>query len=156
MSSVLAATPSTITQSKLGWVFSLYAGVIAFLFSILIFSPLSGIPFALITAGSALVCTRIASWVASYFGWSGYGLIACILTTILFPLVPPIVVMTAGLSEYFSIPGSFSEYTNLSATYYMAGIIYTAPATFAGTAIFQAALSCARKLDWLSLEQRWI
>jgi hypothetical protein len=156
MSSVPVATPSANIQLKLDWIFSVYAGVFAFLFSILIFSPLSGIPFALIAAGSALVCTRIASWIASSFGWSGYGLIACILTTILFPLVPPIVVMAAGLSEYFSEPGTFSEYSVLSATYYLLGIIYTAPAALAGTAIFHAALLCARKLHWLSLEQRWL
>lgn len=159
MSTTIADTPQTNIQSRLGWAYSLYACVFAFLFSVLIFSPLSGVPFAAIAAISALVCVRIASWLASYFGRSGYGLVACIISTVIFPLVPPIVVMTGGAYELLIESGTSQalfEYTNLSAIYYLVGIIYTAPATFSATAIFQLALLLMRKLRWLSFEQKWI
>ena len=151
-------TPSNI-QSKLGWAYSIFAGVFAFLFSIFIFSPLSGVPFAAMAAVGAFISVRIASWIASYFGRSGYGLVACIFATILFPLVPPVVVMSNGIYELLTgSPGSvgFSGYAGLSVIYYFVGIIYAAPATFAGTAIFQLALVALRKIHWLSFEQLWI
>lgn len=148
-----------ISQSMLAWAYSIYAGVFAFLFSIFIFSPLSGARFAAMSAVSAFICVRIASWLASYFGRSGYGLVACIIATVVFPLVPPIVVMTGGAYEFLIESGTgqgLLEYTNLSAIYYLAGVIYTAPATFSATAIFQLALFLVRKLRWLNFEQKWI
>jgi hypothetical protein len=159
MSTTIADTPPSNIQSKLGWVYSLYAGVFAFLFSILIFSPLSGVPFAAMAAVGAFVSVRIASWFASYFGRSGYGLVACIFATALFPLVPSIVVMFNGVLEFFTdslTAAEFGGYTKLSGIYYVLGIIYAAPATFSGTAIFQAALFVVRKLRWLAFEQRWL
>ena len=159
MSTTIADTPPSGMQSKLGWAFSLYAGVFAFLYSILIISPLSELPFAAIAAVSALIMVRIASWLASYFGRSGYGLVACIFATILFPLVPPIVVMSGGLHEQLTTTATsseFFEFVQLSAVYYFIGIIYAAPATFAGTATFQLALVIVRKLRWLTFDQLWI
>ena len=159
MSTTIADATPTGIQPKLGWAFSLYAGVFAFLYSILIFSPLSGLPFAAIAAVSAFVCVRIASWLASYFGRSGYGLVACVITALLFPLVPPLVVMSGGLHERLtdpSISSTFSEFSRLSAIFYLVGIMYAAPAVLAGTATFQLALLVARKLHWLSFEQKWI
>jgi hypothetical protein len=159
MSTTIAGTPPPNIQSKLGWAYSFYASVFAFLFSILIFSPLSGVPFAAIAAISALIMVRIASWLASYFGRSGYGLVACIFATILFPLVPPIVVISGGLHEQLTTAATsseFFEFVQLSAIYYLAGIIYAAPATFAGTATFQLALVIVRKLRWLTFDQLWI
>jgi hypothetical protein len=150
--------PSNI-QTKLGWIYSLYACVFAFFFSILIFSPVSGAAFAAMAAVSAFVCVRIASWLSSYFGRSGYGLVACVIATILFPLVPPIVVMSGGINELLSgSPTSIklSDYARLSAVYYFVGIVYAAPATFSATAIFQLALAAARNRHWLSFEQKWI
>ena len=158
MSTTITDTLPSNIQSQLGWAYSLFAGVFAFLFSILIFSPVSGVQFAAIAGVSAIICVRIASWLASYFGRSGYGLVACIISTILFPLVPPIVVMSGGIYE--RLTGSptldFSDYAGLSVIYYLAGIIYASPATFAGTAIFQLALVAVRKIRWLSFQQRWL
>jgi hypothetical protein len=159
MSTTIADTPPTTIQSKLGWAFSLYAGVFAFLYSILIFSPLSGLPFAAISAVSAFICVRIASWLASYFGRSGYGLVACVITAFLFPLVPPLVVMSGALHERLtepSISSTFVEFGELSAAYYLIGFIYAAPAVLAGTATFQLALVIVRKLRWLTFDQLWI
>ena len=61
MSSSSIVVPTPGIQAKLGWVFSLYAGVFAFLFSLFIFSPGSGTGFALLAGASALVTARLAN-----------------------------------------------------------------------------------------------
>jgi hypothetical protein len=143
----------------LEWAYSLYAGIFAFLFSVFIFSPVSGVRFAAIAAVSAFVCVRIASWIASRFGRSGYGLIACVIAIIAFPLVPPLFVIFGAVEEHltdFSNGITIFEYAKLCVIYYLLGIIYTAPAAFVATLIFDLALAVARKLRWLSFEQRWL
>jgi hypothetical protein len=146
-------------QSALAWAYSLYAGVFAFLFSILIFSPVSGVRFAAIAAVSALVCVRIASWLASYFGRSGYGLIACVITAFLFPMVPPLFVIFGVVEERLTELSSnitILEYAKLCVIYYLLGIIYAAPAAFVATLIYNLALVAVRKMQWLAVQQRWI
>lgn len=146
-------------QPLLAWVYSLFAGIFAFLFSILIFSPLSGVPFAAIAAVSAFVCARVASWIAVRYGRSGYGLVTCIITMFLFPLVPPLVVITGAVEEKFtefSSSVTIFEYAKICVIYYLFGLIYAAPAALAGTLVYNLALAAIRKMQWLSVRQRWI
>ena len=159
MSTTIADAPQANIQSRLGWAYSLYAGIFAFLFSILIFSPVSGAPFAAIAAISAFICARIAGWLASYFGRSGYGLVACVITAFLFPMVPPLFVIFGVVEEQLSELSSsitILEYAKLCVIYYLLGIIYAAPAAFVATLIFNLALAAVRRMQWLAVQQRWI
>jgi len=146
-------------QSALAWAYSLYAGVFAFLFSILIFSPLSGVPFAAIAGVSAVICARIAGWIASYFSRSGYGLVACVITAFLFPMAPPLFVIFGVVEERLTEPSSsitILEYAKLCVIYYLLGIIYAAPAAFVATLSYNLALAAVRRMQWLAVQQRWI
>ena len=146
-------------QSALAWAYSLYAGVFAFLFSILIFSPLSGVPFAAIAGVSAVICARIAGWIAYYFSRSGYGLVACVITAFLFPMVPPLFVIFGVVEERLTEPSSsitILEYAKLCVIYYLLGIIYAAPAAFVATLSYNLALAAVRRMQWLAVQQRWI
>jgi hypothetical protein len=146
-------------QSALAWTYSLYAGVFAFLFSILIFSPLSGVPFAAIAGVSAVICARIAGWIASYFSRSGYGLVACVITAFLFPMVPPLFVIFGVVEERLIEPSSsitILEYAKLCVIYYLLGIIYAAPAAFVAILSYNLALAAVRRMQWLAVQQRWI
>jgi len=151
---------TTDYQSRLAWAYSLYAGAFAFVFSIAYFSPLSGVQFAALAGLSALVCARIAAWIAGYFGRSGYGLVACAITAILFPLVPPAVTVFYFVLDYFQsgiLTGTtIKEYAVLFSLYYIIGIQYAAPAALAATLIFHLALVAIRKQQWLTFQHRWI
>ncbi len=146
-------------QSRLAWAYSLYAGIFAFLFSLFIFSPLSGAGFAAIAGVSALICARLAGWIAAYFGRSTYGLVACAITAILFSMVPLLFTLYYSGMDYFPTAAPASEIMDFSvllSLYFIFGIIYAAPAALIATFAFQLILLIARKQQWLVFQQRWL
>jgi hypothetical protein len=153
MSSSSIVVPTPGFQAKLGWIFSIYAGVFAFLFSLFWFSPASGVQFALFAAVSALVTARLAAWIANYFGRSRYGLIACLITAVLFSMVPLAFIIANTGEEFFVSP---FEYMSLLRLYFAIGIFYAAPAALAATLVFHLALVVVRRRQWFVFEQRWL
>jgi len=145
-------------QAKLGWVYSLYAGIFAFLFSLFFFSSGSGAGFALLAGASALVAARLAAWIAGYFGRSRYGLIACAITAILFSLTPLGFLIVFSSSDLFGTEpiATLAEFLKLMVLFFVIGIAYAAPAALAATLVFHLALVIVRKQRWLAFEQQWL
>ena len=143
-------------QSALAWTYSFFAGVFAFAFSLYFFSPASGPQFAALAAVCAFICARIAGWLASYSGNSGYGLVTCIITSFIFPLVPPLVAVTYMVRSETLTDATIAEYVVTFVLYYIFGIQYAAPAAFAATLIYNVALAVVRRTRWLAVQQRWL
>lgn len=153
---------ATDYQSRLAWACSAYAGLFAFAYSIAVFSPESGLPFAALAGVTAFLCAQIAGKTAGYFGRSRYGFIACAITVVLFSLVPSAAIIFYLTVDYLQTgietpETTIRDYTKLIVLYFAIGLRYfAAPAALVATLIFHLALFVIRKQQWLAFQQRWI
>src|SRR5262249_3818618 len=76
-------------QSRLAWYYSFLVGLFGFAVSLFVYFSLLGIPMAALAGASALLGARVGGWLASLDGRSRYGLVACLFTILISPLMPP-------------------------------------------------------------------
>src|SRR5262245_13414433 len=110
----------TISPSKLAWIYSLVMGICAFASTIIFFLHASTLISFVLSPLSAVLCARIAGWIAGLDDRSHYGFLACFIFILISPLSS-----TLLLDFWPLVPGvqrTFGAYATFFIPHYVFGL----------------------------------
>jgi hypothetical protein len=142
------------SQSMLAWIYSFILGVCAFGFSFHLAPLLFGLPSVVISFAGAIICARIAGWMATLDGRSNYGVLAGFIFVLILPLWLTLMTDLFALAKGARV--TIAAYMSLFIPLYVVTLMKAAPVAVVVTLVFNLALAVARMMRWVNVQQRWI